>query len=67
VSARPRGTAGHCDLAARATSCGLGRSSIEVASIDDLIRICSAIGRPEGSIAALHLRAVRKELMWKAR
>ena len=57
----PSGTSGYDDLGAAATTEDLDGLSIRVASIEDLIRMKRAAGRPKDLIALEWLSAVRDE------
>lgn len=58
----PAGTDGYRDLDARATDEDLDGLTVRVASIDDLIRMKRAAGRPQDRVAVEWLSAVRDEL-----
>jgi hypothetical protein len=60
--ATPAGTAGFGDLDARATDVDLEGLTVRVASIDDLIRMKRAAGRPQDLVAIEWLTALRDEL-----
>ncbi len=48
------------DLAPRAESIQLGEITIKVASLDDLIRIKSHLGRPKDRDCLMHLQAIKR-------
>ena len=54
----PLGT--YDDIAPRAESMQLGEITIQVASLDDLIRIKSHLGRPKDRESLLHLQAIKR-------
>lgn len=58
----PAGTDGFADLDASATDEDLDVRTVRVASIDDLIRMKQAAGRPQDLIAVEWLSALRDEL-----
>jgi hypothetical protein len=58
----PSGTDGFADLDASATSEDLDGLTVRVASVDDLIRMKRAAGRPQDLIAIEWLSALRDEL-----
>jgi hypothetical protein len=58
----PAGTSGFADLDASATEEDLDGLTVRVASIDDLIRMKLAAGRPQDLIAVEWLSALRDEL-----
>jgi hypothetical protein len=58
----PAGTDGFVDLDASATDEDLDRLTVRVASIEDLIRMKQAAGRPQDLIAVEWLSALRDEL-----
>ena len=59
----PRGTSGYEDLDAGATSIDLGTDLVvRVASLDDLMRMKRAAGRPKDLIQLEHLGALREEI-----
>ena len=58
----PAGTDGFADLDASATEEDLDGLTVRVASIDDLIRMKLAAGRPQDLIAVEWLSALRDEL-----
>lgn len=58
----PAGTDGFADLDASATDEDLDSLTVRVASIDDLIRMKQAAGRPQDLIAVEWLSALRDEL-----
>jgi hypothetical protein len=58
----PAGTGGFADLDASATDEDLDGLTVRVASIDDLIRMKLAAGRPQDLIAVEWLSALRDEL-----
>jgi len=58
----PSGTTGYPDLAAGADRLDLDGLSVEVASVDDLIRMKLAAGRPKDRIEAEVLGALRDEI-----
>lgn len=58
----PAGTDGFADLDASATDEDLDGLTVRVASIDDLIRMKQAAGRPQDLIAVEWLSALRDEL-----
>ncbi len=58
----PAGTGGFADLDAAATDEELDGLVVRVASVDDLIRMKQAAGRPQDRIAIEWLAAVRDEL-----
>jgi hypothetical protein len=58
----PAGTQGFADLEASATDEDLGRLVVRVASLDDLIRMKRAAGRPKDLIEVEWLSALRDEL-----
>jgi hypothetical protein len=58
----PAGTDGFADLDASATDEDLDVLTVRVASIDDLIRMKQAAGRPQDLIAVEWLSALRDEL-----
>ncbi len=58
----PAGTDGFNDLDARATDEVVDGITIRVASLDDLIRMKRAVGRPKDRIAVEWLSALRDEL-----
>jgi hypothetical protein len=58
----PAGTDGYADLDSSATDEGLNGLVIRVASVDDLIRMKRAAGRPQDLIAVEWLAALRDEL-----
>ena len=59
----PSGTTGFDDLDAGATSIDLGRGLVvRVASLDDLMRMKRAAGRPKDLIQLEHLGALREEI-----
>jgi len=63
VFGTPSGTAGYDDLAASATSIDLGRGLVvRVASLEDLMRMKRAAGRPKDLIQLEHLGALREEI-----
>jgi hypothetical protein len=62
VLATPAGTDGFVDLDASATDEDLDGVIVRVASLDDLIRMKRAAGRPQDRIAVEWLSALRDEL-----
>jgi hypothetical protein len=63
ILATPSGTTGFEDLDAGATSIDLGRGLVvRVASLDDLMRMKRAAGRPKDLIQLEHLGALREEI-----
>jgi len=58
----PSGTGGYEDLVRTAKRFDLGGVSAQVASIDDLIRMKRAAGRPKDLLAVEELGALREEL-----
>ncbi len=58
----PAGTRGYQQLAATATDVSLGTFMIKVASIEDLIAMKEAAGRPKDRIAIEVLSALREEI-----
>jgi len=62
ILATPSGTDGFDDLAIGAASMELQGHSVRVASIDDLIRMKRAAGRPKDLLAIEELGALRDEL-----
>jgi hypothetical protein len=58
----PAGTNGYDDLARTAEEMEIGEHTIQVASIEDLIRMKLAAGRPKDRIEAEILTAVREEI-----
>ena len=61
ILAAPAGTAGYEDLRDRAPSVDLDGSTVLVASVDDLIRMKSAAGRPKDLVEVEILAALRDE------
>lgn len=63
ILATPSGTTGFEDLDTGATSIDLGRGLlVRVASLDDLMRMKRAAGRPKDLIQLEHLGALREEI-----
>lgn len=62
VLGTPEGTTGYDDLVATATKTDLDGLVVQVASIDDLIRMKRAAGRPKDLIEVEVLSALRDEL-----
>jgi predicted nucleotidyltransferase len=62
ILATPQGTAGYDDLAATATTTDIDGLPVQVASIDDLIRMKRAAGRPKDLVELEILGALREEL-----
>lgn len=62
ILATPRGTTGYDDLARTADAFDLFGQRVLVASVDDLIRMKRAAGRPKDLIAVEELGALRDEL-----
>ena len=60
--ATPTGTSGYDDLVRTAEAMEIGDHTIQVASIEDLIRMKLAAGRPRDRIEAEILGAVREEI-----
>lgn len=60
--ATPAGTDGFDDLARTAETLGLFGHDVLVASVDDLIRMKRAAGRPKDLLAVEELAALREEL-----
>lgn len=58
----PAGTAGFDDLIRTAERMEIGDQAIEVAAIEDLIRMKLAAGRPKDRVEVEVLGAVREEL-----
>ena len=58
----PAGTTGYADLAANADRLDLDGLGVDVASLDDLIRMKLAAGRPKDRIEAEVLGALRDEI-----
>ena len=58
----PAGTDGYADLARTATRTDLGGTEVLVASVDDLIRMKRAAGRPKDLIEVEVLGAMRDEI-----
>lgn len=58
----PAGTAGYEDLASRATAMTFNGLTVQVASVDDLIRMKQAAGRQKDIDAIFHLRALRDRI-----
>jgi hypothetical protein len=58
----PAGTAGYDDLLAHATEVDIDGITIRVASLDDLIRMKRAAGRPKDRVELEILAALRDEL-----
>ena len=58
----PQGTAGYDDLASTATRTDLGGLVVDVTSIDDLVRMKRAAGRPKHLIEVEVLAALRDEI-----
>lgn len=58
----PAGTAGYDDLLAHATTIDLDGLAVKVASLDDLIRMKRAVGRPKDRAELEVLGALRDEL-----
>ena len=61
VLAVPAGTAGYEELAASAAVVDLGDTSVLVATLDDLIRMKRAAGRPKDRVEVEILAALREE------
>jgi hypothetical protein len=57
----PTGTKGYADLVANATTLDVGGRAVTVVSLDDLIRMKRAAGRPKDLAAAEALGALRAE------
>jgi predicted nucleotidyltransferase len=62
ILAVPAGVAGFDELASRAVTVDLGDFEVQVASLDDLIRMKRAAGRPKDLIEVEILVALRDEL-----
>lgn len=62
ILATPSGTAGYQDLVRTADRIDLFGFAVAVASIDDLIRMKRAAGRPKDLLAVEELGALREEL-----
>jgi hypothetical protein len=62
ILATPRGTSGYDDLARTADALDLFGHEVLVASIEDLIRMKRAAGRPKDLIAVDELRTIADEL-----
>ena len=62
ILATPAGTAGFDDLARTAVPIDLDGQLVRIASLDDLMRMKRAAGRPKDLIALEHLGALRHEL-----
>jgi hypothetical protein len=58
----PAGTGGYDDLVKRATDVDLDGLAVKVASLDDLIRMKCAVGRPKDRVELEILGALRDEL-----
>jgi hypothetical protein len=58
----PTGTEGYRDLDQSAVEVDMGGPSLQVASIEDLLRMKTAAGRPKDLIAVEWLRALRDEI-----
>ncbi len=58
----PMGTSGYADLASRADSIDIDGLVIQVASLDDLIRMKAAAGRQKDLDAIHTLKALRDEI-----
>lgn len=58
----PSGTGGYDDLAAGAVLTGLDGLTVTIASLDDLIRMKRAAGRPQDRLALEFLSALKDEL-----
>ena len=58
----PNGTGGYDDLVVTAVEQDLGGFKVMVASIDSLLRMKRAAGRPKDLLAVEHLEAVRDEI-----
>ena len=67
ILATPAGTSGYEDLARTADAYELFGHRVLVASVDDLIRVKRAAGRPKDLLAAEELGALREELDRTAR
>ena len=63
VLGTPSGTSGYPDLVAAATPMDIGGVVVRVVSIDDLIRMKRAAGRPKDRLAVEELLALRDETM----
>lgn len=57
----PRGVGGYSELAAGAAVVQIGSHTVRVASLDDLIAMKRAAGRPQDLLAVEHLAALREE------
>lgn len=62
ILATPSGTRGYEQLVANATTVDFDGLSVQVAHVDDLIRMKRAAGRPKDLAALPHLQALRDEL-----
>jgi hypothetical protein len=62
ILATPTGTRGFDDLAANAESVRIGDADVLVASVDDLIRMKRAAGRPKDRATVEELAALREEI-----
>jgi hypothetical protein len=67
ILATPAGTSGYDDLARTAETYELFGHRVLVASVDDLIRMKRAAGRPKDLLAVEELGALREELDSRAR
>ena len=67
VLATPSGTRGFDELAANAAEISLGSLRVSVASLDDLIRMKRAAGRPKDRAVMEDLGALREELQRRRR
>ena len=67
ILATPAGTSGYEDLAPTADAYDLFGHRVLVASVDDLIRMKRAAGRPKDLLAAEELGALREELDRRSR
>ncbi len=62
VLATPSATRGFADLDADAQTMDVGGFTVRAASVDDLIRMKAASGRPKDQFGLIHLRALRRRL-----